>query len=209
MIGSDMMHIEISKYLTYINKRDDCFKAFNQLVKTYHIKSGIYPGSYIHITPSLVIPEMHYVDMDRKAIKFFHEQEEILSYINTHKTYHMKSKITFEPTDFNKNLIVTKTYDLLISLYAGFISQAAKKYLKIGGILLSNDSHGDATLAYYDEDYRLIGVMDNTNSKIINNQLEAYFKLKTGTIDLNKVKLEMKGPKYIKRIEYYIFKKIK
>ncbi len=37
--------------------------------------------------------------------------------------------------------------DLIISQYAGFVGQETKRYLKEGGILLCNDSHGDATLA--------------------------------------------------------------
>jgi hypothetical protein len=32
------------------------------------------------------------------------------------------------------------------------VAQATKQFLKVGGILLCNDSHGDATLVRFDED---------------------------------------------------------
>ena len=50
-----------------------------------------------------------------------------------------------------------KSFDLLISQYAGFVSQHCKKYLKIGGILLVNNSHGDASMAKLDDDYKFVG----------------------------------------------------
>lgn len=53
--------------------------------------------------------------------------------------------------------------DLIISQYAGFVGQATKVYLKKGGILLCNDSHGDATLAYCDSDYEFVGVINLNN----------------------------------------------
>jgi len=57
--------------------------------------------------------------------------------------------------------------DLIISQYAGFVGQATKKYLKTGGILLCNDSHGDATLARFDHDFEFIGVMGMDNKIIM------------------------------------------
>ena len=99
--------------------------------------------------------------------------------------------------------------DLIISQYAGFVGQATKKYLKTGGILLCNDSHGDATLARFDHDFEFIGVMGMDN-KIINAEVDEYFTLpKNKKIDLAKVKEKMKGPRYKQSAENYLFRKIK
>ena len=99
--------------------------------------------------------------------------------------------------------------DLIISQYAGFVGQATKAYLKIGGILLCNDSHGDATLAKFDEDYEFIGII-NSNNQIQNNDLEDYFKLpKDKPIDLNFVRQKMKGLKYKSTAQNYLFRKTK
>jgi|LGVF01.2.fsa_nt_gb hypothetical protein len=84
--------------------------------------------------------------------------------------------------------------------------QATKQYLKIGGILLCNDSHGDAR---FDEDFEFIGVIDRKN-KIRHNNLEDYFKLKKDKIaDLEWVKEKMQGLKYEIMAENYLFRKIK
>ena len=50
-------------------------------------------------------------------------------------------------------------FDLLISMYAGFISEHCTRYLRVGGTLLVNPSHGDAAMASIDPRYRLTGVV--------------------------------------------------
>jgi hypothetical protein len=98
--------------------------------------------------------------------------------------------------------------DLIVSQYAGFVGQATKKYLKTGGILLCNDSHVDATLSYFDDDFEFVGVI--VNNRIIDTNLENYFTMPKGKdIDLIKVKEKMKGPKYVSSVENYLFRKIK
>lgn len=47
-------------------------------------------------------------------------------------------------------------FDLLISQYAGFISDTCINYLKVNGYLLVNNSHADAGLAAIDKDYKLL-----------------------------------------------------
>ena len=46
-----------------------------------------------------------------------------------------------------------------MSLYAGFISEPCTRYLRIGGTLLVNPSHGDAAMASIDDRYELSGVV--------------------------------------------------
>lgn len=74
---------------------------------------------------------------------------------------------------------------------------------------MCNDSHGDATLAFCDPDFDLIGVLDKSN-RIITKDLDLYFKRpKNQSIDLKLVKEKMKGLKYQVMAENYIFEKIK
>jgi len=97
---------------------------------------------------------------------------------------------------------------LIISQYAGFIGQDSKKFLKEGGYLLCNDSHGDATLAYHDSDYDFVGVITSRNA-IDSSNLDRYFKLKNNkSVDLEMVKKKMKGPKYTLCNENFIFRLI-
>jgi len=202
----------IIQYQEYIIKRDTCYEAFKLVVDNFKIRSGIYPGSYVHITPSLIISRMHYIDNDKKAIKFFTTMEEIYEYVNTNKIYSEDSNITFDGISYWEKPSINEKYDLLISLYSGFISQASKRSLKVGGILLANDSHGDATKAYLDADYEFIGVInDDEHEKTIKaDHLDEYFRLKSGKdINIEKVESKMKGPKYKLNSEYYIFRRIK
>jgi hypothetical protein len=159
-----------------------------------------------------VIPEVVYVDSDKKAISFFENKEEIVKYVEKNKIYEEKSKISFESKDYNSNLSISKNYyDLLISQFAGFVSQACKKYLKSGGILLVNDSHGDATKAKFDKDFEFIGVLNFREDKyyISTENLDEYFTFKRKRpIDIDKVTKTMKGPKYKNNCDYYLFRKL-
>ena len=49
---------------------------------------------------------------------------------------------------------------LLVSLYAGFVSEYCTRFLQPGGWLLANSSHGDAAMASIDPRYRLGAVVD-------------------------------------------------
>lgn len=207
-----MKKFGIEAYNEYIKKSGDRYDVFLAISKKFSIKNAMYPGSYIHITPSLIIPEVIYIDTDKKAIKFFENIEEIIKFIDINKIYNEKSIIKFEPKDYWSNIAISHEYtDLLISQYAGFVSQACKKYLRKEGILLANDSHGDATMAYVDEDYEFIGVLEYRDGKyiLVNEDLDKYFSFKRDrAIDIDKVKKSMKGPKYKIVSDYYIFRKV-
>ncbi|MBF4691528.1 hypothetical protein [Fusibacter ferrireducens] len=198
-------------YLEYINKRGSCLSVFRAIADKYELKSGIYPGSYIHITPSLCLSEMYYVDSDKKAIAFFKHQNDIEAYLDKNKCYTTAFDFQFEGADFTKPLGAKRGYyDLMISLYSGFISLHCKDYLRKGGVLLANDSHGDATLAFYDPDYAFIGVLVESEKgiEISGDTLDRYFKMKSEKkVDLDKVKKQMKGPNYRNQVEYYLFQK--
>ena len=134
--------------------------------------------------------------------------ELIKKYIVENKEYEEPCDIVFMGQDYTRELNI-EPVDLIISQYAGFVGQATKKYLKAGGILLCNDSHGDATLSRFDDDFDFIGVIGK-NNRIINTKLDDYFVLpRSKTVDLVRVKEKMKGPKYELSAENYLFCKIK
>jgi hypothetical protein len=195
----------LKEFKEYKSKIGDRISIYSLVAKKYNIKRALYPGSHIDISPSMVIPEVTYVDNFKGAIKFFEDIRDIEKYVNRNKEYQEMCNIIFIGTDYNNELNINKV-DIIISQYAGFVGQATKRYLKEDGILLCNDSHGDATLAYLDEDYILVGVFDQHNN-ISTKQLEKYFVFKNGRqIDENKVRSTMKGPKYEIQATNYIFK---
>ncbi len=194
---------EFELYRSKHNRKD----LYKTVVEYFNIRSAIYPGSHIDINPSFIIPYVVYVDNFKGAIKFFKNKEIIEQYIEDNKEYEEISKFIFLGEDYHKIEKVEKV-DLIISQYAGFIGQATKKYLKQGGILLCNDSHGDATLAFADKEFEFIGVIEEGNT-IKTTNLEHYFKLKSKKkVDISIVTKTMKGPKYQVNASNYLFRKL-
>lgn len=72
----------------------------------------------------------------------------------------------FVKKDYRELVEEVQKYDLLISQYAGFVSKYCKAYLKRDGILIVNDSHGDASMAYLDSEFSLISVVNQQDGKI-------------------------------------------
>jgi len=202
------MNEHLKQYEEYVAKTGSRLRLYRMIAESYDIKSALYPGSHIDIDPSLVIENVTYVDNFKGAIKFFKKIEIIDEFLQANKEYPQECHFNFIPEDYNSKLDVDPV-DLIISQYAGFVGQATKNYLKVGGILLCNDSHGDATLAKFDDDYELMGTVDS-NNKISSTELDKYFILpKNKEIDLNAVMSKMKGLKYTLNPSNYIFKKIR
>ncbi|NDL67284.1 hypothetical protein [Anaerotalea alkaliphila] len=168
----------VETYQTYASKIGNRKALYGAVAKEFDIRTAIYPGSHIDIAPSMVIPKVTYIDNCKGAIDFFKRMDAIREFIGQNKEYPDACEIYFLGQDFTKPLEIEES-DLLISQYAGFVGQAAKKLLKVGGILLSNDSHGDATLARFDEDYGFIGIVDRQN-RIRCDGLDKYFALPKG-----------------------------
>ena len=198
----------IETYQAYANKIGNRKALYSAVAKEYDIHTAIYPGSHIDIAPSMAIPKVTYIDNFKGAISFFKHLDIIKEYIEQNKEYQYPCEIYFIGQDYTQPLEIEEV-DLIISQYAGFVGQSTKHFLKVGGILLCNDSHGDATLARFDEDFEFIGIVDS-NNKIQNSNLDNYFVLpKEKPIDLKAVREKMKGLKYALVAENYLFRKIK
>jgi hypothetical protein len=193
----------------FVDKADERRVMFEKIATLYHPQKGIYPGSFVHITPSFYIPQMTYIDSDKRISKFFND-DNVTDYIEENKRYKETSSINGVQSDYSKNLPIDKnSFDIMFSLYAGFISQSCKTYLKNEGILVCNNSHGDASLACIDQDYELIGVIKRRGSEfnISNKDLPAYFIKKDGSpIDRAKVEKRMIGENFTKKGFAYIFR---
>ncbi len=57
----------IKMYTYYVHDEWNRRSLIESLVDKFHLKSALYPGNYIHITPSFIIPKVVYVDLDKKA----------------------------------------------------------------------------------------------------------------------------------------------
>jgi len=195
----------------YLDRDFERLEIFELIQNQLGVNSALYPGSFVHITPSFVIPEVVYVDSDKKAKKFFLESR-MYDYIQSKKRYPQLPLYRFHPQDFIQEIPEKEKYfDLLISQYAGFVSQYAKRYLKTGGWLLVNNSHGDASMAYLDEGYRLFSIITGSlhRPRWITKDLETYFVPKQGSHPTVKEVFKMqKGIGYKNSAQHYVFQKI-
>ncbi len=208
-----MKNDPLKLYNEYFVERDfERLDLFQLLAKKYDIKSAIYPGSFVHITPSFVYPVTAYVDTDKRAKRFFGDLR-VRDIVATRKNYPEEAGITFYPQDYRTEISeIAERFDLLISQYAGFVSQHCKRYLRMGGGLLVNNSHGDASMAFIDEAYELSAVVMGKNGKyrLTEENLDSYFVPKR-SIEITKEYLEktQRGVGYRKSGSMYLFKRVK
>ncbi|MCB8943719.1 MAG: hypothetical protein H6658_08180 [Ardenticatenaceae bacterium] len=196
----------------FVDKQFERLDLFQILAEQYGIERVLYPGSFVHITPSFVFPDVVYVDSDKRAQRFFTSQE-VLDFVAQRKSYPQEAKVAFYAADYREGFAEpVASFDLLISQYAGFVGQACKAYLQPGGWLLANNSHGDAGVAALDGDYVLkAAVFLRQGQYCLSDQnLDAYFLPKSSQVSLTQeYLLELgKGIGYTKTATAYLFQRI-
>lgn len=203
----------LSLYKKYhIDREDERLGLFTVLADKFKIKSALYPGSFVHITPSFVIPKVVYVDNYKKTKKLFSDPI-IYEFISKKKLYKEEAVIAFHFKNYQKDIEEPKeSFDLLISQYAGFISLYCKQYLKVGGFLVANNSHGDASMTFLDKDYRFIGVFNKRSGNkytFSDKNLNTYFiPKKPREITREYLLKTQKGIGYTKSPASYLFTKV-
>ncbi len=176
------LDIYMSTYRTNPANSVDLYPVLSQISQEFAVRKVLYPGSYVHITPSIFFPHVIYVDA-LSGIAEMVADTDLREYVARHKIYPESSDISCYQQDYHAfNAEPEESFDLLISLNAGLISQACKRFLVSGGNLLVNDGHNDARRAYVDSDFLLVGAfkvesLDMTTSE---SELSSYFKTARG-----------------------------
>ena len=110
-------------------ERAGLFKAIKE---TYNCNDALYPGSFIHITPSFFFPHVVYVDQSPIAIEFFADTPSVLQYISRNKRYKRSPYVRFIAQDYSTTLPLAEgQFDRLISLYASSISRTCKSISRL------------------------------------------------------------------------------
>jgi len=200
-------------YDIHTDHRIRLFAAIAELIEPVKV---LYPGSYVDIAPSVFFGNVHYVDMDKRADRFFQQHDAVTRLVATKraKIEQAPSDITirFDHTDYREPLdIEDGSVDLLISLYAGFISEHCTRYLSPGGHLVVNNSHGDASMASLNPVYDLVDVINSRKGiyRAATTNLDTYLIPKKGqqpTVD--SLHTAGRGIAYTKSPYLYIFKKV-
>ena len=154
----------------------DRWRLFSAVAAAIKAETVFYPGCYVDIAPSFVFRSVTYLDTDKRAPGFFADTDGVLEFIAQHEGP-PEPDITFIHGDYTTPLdLLDEHFDLLVSLYAGFISEHCTQHLRIGGTLLVNPSHGDAAMASIDPRYVLAGVIKSGagNYRVDMRDLDSY-----------------------------------
>jgi hypothetical protein len=192
----------------YLDKDFERLELFDLLQRRYLLRTALYPGSFLHITPSLVYPVTVYADTDERAGRFFSDPW-VREFVEKNKRYEQTPVMRFHAQDYTAELPEPAgSFDLLISQWAGFVSQACKSYLKDGGLLLVNNSHGDASMASIDGNFRFIGAVTAGGGRfrLIETNLDSYFVPKSSVEITREYLFEIRrGIGYTKTAWAYLF----
>ena len=151
----------LSRYRKENGGGQDLLWAFRLVEENFGCRRVLYPGSYLDITPSLVFPEVCYVD-SVKGIASALADPDLRKYVDTHREYGEDAIIRCHESDYAGFAgEPAGSFDLLVSLNAGFISVACRHFLKPDGLLLANNGHYDANRAYVDPAYRFVAALED------------------------------------------------
>lgn len=171
----------------YDRHPDDRIHLFAAVADFIEPATVLYPGSYVDIAPSVYFDDVHYMDLDRRAAKFFGQAADVRRLIEEKRRRAGRGgadfDVRFDHGDYQAPLdIADRSVELLISLYAGFISESCTRYLAPGGHLLVNDSHGDASMASLDRGYELAAVVTSRDGRyrVTTENLDGYLVPKRG-----------------------------
>lgn len=194
----------------HIAKGDERLGLFRGLVERYGIASALYPGSFVHVTPSFVIPTVVYSDSDKRAAGFF-AAPDLLDLVRTSREYGGEPTIRFHAGDFESAIDEPEgSFDLLISQYSGFVSRAAKRFVRLGGYLVANNSHGDASMAALDPAWRLVAVYRRRAERFTfsDADLKTYMVPKRGEPPTaTELEASMRGPAFTRTVAGYVFER--
>ena len=190
----------------------DRVRLFAAVSEFTGVKTVLYPGSFVDIAASVIFPNVTYVDMDRRTPRFFSDApgvREIVASMGGAEDF----AFDFVHSDYRRQLpCADGSFDLLVSLYAGFVSEACSRYLAIGGFLLANTSHGDVAMASIDRRYEHVAVLTLRSGKynVVADDLTAYLTPKKPT-EISKPILHARGRgiAYAKSAFAYLFRRVR
>ncbi|MCB0912846.1 MAG: class I SAM-dependent methyltransferase [Propionibacteriaceae bacterium] len=195
-----------TQYRESIGDRSGLFGA---IADTWPIRRALYPGSYVDLSPSTAIPSVTYVDTDVRAARYFADPARARAELAGRTPPSAGTRVDFLAADYTRPLDVPDaSMDLVISLFAGPVWDHCRRYLRPGGWLLANASHGDASLAALDPTLRLVAVAHHRDDRyrVITNRLTDYLIPKRPeTADPDRIRRSGRGIAYTRPAFAYLF----
>ena len=172
----------------------------------------LYPGSFVDVAASFAFDDVTYVDSNRRAAGFFADEAGVDEIIGDHRDRSgPAASWRFIAADYRTDLgVAERSFGLLVSLYAGFVSEHCTRYLRSGGWLLANSSHGDVALASIDPEYSLCAVVSARSGSyaITDRDLGAYLiPRRPTTITRDLIHERGRGVAYTRSAFAYLFRR--
>lgn len=190
--------------------KGDRWRLFGAVAEALDVNRVFYPGSFVDIAPSFVFKSVTYLDSDKRAQAFFADTAGVAAILAQHNGP-ANPDITFMQADYTSRLDVPdEHFDMLVSLYAGLVSRYCTRYLRVGGTLLVNSSHGDVAMASIDSRYQLTGVIISRsgNYRVATTRLDSYLiPKKKQAITVESLMQSRRGVGYTKSPFAYLFTK--
>ena len=184
---------------------------FEAIWDTYQCRDVLYPGCSVHITPSLYFPHVVYVDQSQAATQFFANEPSLLEFVNRRKHYKQSAYVRFIQQDYSQPLPLRQgTFDLLLSLFAGGIARSCARYLKPGGLLLTNNHQGDAVDASQDQELRWKAIVRFQKWKYaITEESLRESKIPVQKQNSDYLRQAARGIEYVENELYYVFERVR
>lgn len=209
MMKNSVPELYFKQYVEFGFERAGLFKLIHE---TYRCREVLYPGSSVHITPSFYFPHVAYVDKSSEAAVFFQDHADLKIFVDRHKVYKQPAYFKFIHQDYERSLPLRENqYDLLLSLFSDKVTQSCLRYLKPGGLLLTNNFHGaatssangasstiDAAVKFQKGRYRLVEFSDSDSADHPRSSERRDYARQTS-----------QGLKYVENETYYMFKKVR
>jgi hypothetical protein len=194
-----------AQYIELNFERAALFKAIRD---KYHCREVLYPGCSVHITPSLYFPHVIYVDQSETAAQFFADEKSILEFLNRNKYYKTSTYLRFIQQDYLAHLpLMEGKFDLLLSLFAGGIAKSCVKYLKTGGLFLTNNHQNDAVEAIRSGEFKLLAALRFQKGSYSISEDVRGTKLPVQKLNNRYLKRVNDSAQYMENETYYVFER--
>ncbi len=207
MTANSAIELYEKQYYDIGFERADLFKLIRE---KYSCTEVLYPGSSVHFTPSLYFPHVVYVDCSQTAIDFFADETAVRTYIHHKKTYKRSAYVRFIAQDYSEDLPLPEgSFDLLLALFAPNVVPTCQKYLKKGGILVTNNFQDEAVVAAATPTLTLISVVQYQKKAytLVEDEPGKWLPAAQTSKTKRYLKQASAGFEYVEAETYFIFKK--
>ena len=149
-------------------------------------------------TEALYFRHVVYVDRSDRSAQFFGDAAGTAKVIADRSRHRRPPYVRFIQQDFTEPLPLPEaSFDLLLGLYTPGVARATAQYLRVGGLLVTDNHRGDATDALTERGLNLVGSGRTRRSAVdLSFEAPAILPAQTGS-----------PPRWSGAPDYYVFER--